>query len=341
MLDSDGSPKRDDRHHRRSRFRSPVSPGCAGETLAEREERRLAEAAVSVGPPAGQPRAARADPGLSAQGPAPTEETAPPAQAGNPVAPPPEGAPGAQGAETAAPAGHATAPTDYAAAPGTPTAQEIARARALGTSPGAAAAAAGGREGAKYRAHTNPSHNHTSPTKPYPPKAAFTKGRLRPVRPPVPVRTPPGITLPQLRRQQNIRRGIKEGGDGAQTGQGAGHGSAQRGTGGDRASAQGQAQGTGLGARGKERGRRRGPGAEASSSGGGQSTGSRRHDTGHGAGKGQGHGKDTQEREQGAKAGGHGAHGAERGAVGERGRSQGHGHGHGRVRALACGQGCR
>ena len=42
MLDSDGSPQRDDRHHRRSRSCSPVSPEWAGETLAEREERRLA-----------------------------------------------------------------------------------------------------------------------------------------------------------------------------------------------------------------------------------------------------------------------------------------------------------
>ena len=71
MSKSDGSPQRDDRHHRRSRSRSPVSPGYAGETLAEREERRLAEAAVPVGPPAGQPRAASADTGPSTRGPAP------------------------------------------------------------------------------------------------------------------------------------------------------------------------------------------------------------------------------------------------------------------------------
>ena len=36
----------------------PVSPGCAGETLAEREERRLAEDAVPVRLPARQPQAA-------------------------------------------------------------------------------------------------------------------------------------------------------------------------------------------------------------------------------------------------------------------------------------------
>ena len=51
MADSDGFPQRDDRHHRRSRYRSPVSPEWTGETPPEREERRLAEAAVRVGPP--------------------------------------------------------------------------------------------------------------------------------------------------------------------------------------------------------------------------------------------------------------------------------------------------
>ena len=51
MADSDGSPQWEDRHHRPSRSRSPVSPEKTGETPAEREERRLAEAAVLVGPP--------------------------------------------------------------------------------------------------------------------------------------------------------------------------------------------------------------------------------------------------------------------------------------------------
>ena len=51
MADSDGSPRRDDRHHRRSCSRSPASPEWTGETLAEREEWRLAEAAVLVGLP--------------------------------------------------------------------------------------------------------------------------------------------------------------------------------------------------------------------------------------------------------------------------------------------------
>ena len=69
MADSDGSPQRDDRHHRRSRSRSPISPGWTGETPAEREERRQAEAAVLVRPPAGQLRAASADTGPSTQEP--------------------------------------------------------------------------------------------------------------------------------------------------------------------------------------------------------------------------------------------------------------------------------
>ena len=76
MADSDGSPQRDDRHRRRSRSRSPASPEWTGETLAEREERRLAEAAVLVGPPA------------PARDPDPAEVTAPAAQAASPAAPP-------------------------------------------------------------------------------------------------------------------------------------------------------------------------------------------------------------------------------------------------------------
>ena len=196
-----------------------------------------------------------------------------------------------------------------------------------------------GREGAKYRAHANPTNTHTSPPKPFPPKP-FPAGRTRHVRPPVPERSPPGVTLPQLQRQQDARRVIREGGDSAQAGQGAGHGSAEQGAGGDRGSAQRQTQGAGLGARGKGRGRKRGQGTEASNSGGGKSTGSGRQDAGQGAGKGHGHGKGTQGREQGAKAGGQGAHGVERGVVSERERSLGHGHGHGKdTGASRAGQG--
>ena len=145
MSDSDGSPERDNRHHRRSRSRSPVSPDWAGETPAEREERRLAEAAVLVGLPAGQPGAAFADTGPSTQEPEPGEVTAPAAQTASPAAPPRKGAPDARGAEAAAPASHAAAPTE---APGTPPARGVAPAQEPGASPRAAAAAGGSGEGA-------------------------------------------------------------------------------------------------------------------------------------------------------------------------------------------------
>ena len=109
MADSDGSPEQDDRHHRRCRPRSPVSPELTGETPAEREEQSLAEAAVLVETPAGQPRVASADTGPSTQEPEPAEVTAPAAQAASPAAPPREGASDAREAETAAPASHAAA----------------------------------------------------------------------------------------------------------------------------------------------------------------------------------------------------------------------------------------
>ena len=74
MSDSDGSLQRDNRHHRWSRSRFPVSPGCAGDSLAAREERRLAEAVVPVRPRTGQPWAAPANPKLPAEEPRPAEE---------------------------------------------------------------------------------------------------------------------------------------------------------------------------------------------------------------------------------------------------------------------------
>ena len=354
MSDSDGSPQRDDSHHRRSRSRSPFSPGYAGESLAEPEERRLAEAAVPVGPPAGQPRAASADTGPSTRGPAPAEETAPAAQAASTAAPPPEGAPGAQGAGTAAPASLAAArtaaPWRAASARGGPGAGPrglagsrrsrrgwrggCTRSRDRG-GPGGRAAPRRGPPQPQRRAGRAPSTAPTqtpatpapAPPSRTPPRPPFLRDGRGTSAPRDPERTPPGVTLPQLRRQQNARRVIREGEDSAQAVQGAGHRSAERGTGGDRGSAQGQTQGASLGARGKERGRKRRHGTEASGSGGGQSAGSGRHDAGQGAGKGQGYGKGTQGRQQGAKAGGHGAHGVDRGAVSERGRSQGHGHG--------------
>ena len=140
MADSDGSPQRDNRHHRRSRSRSPVSPEWTGETPAEREERRLAEAAVLVGPPAVQPRVASANTGPWTQEPEPAEVTARAAQAASPAAPPGEGPPDARETETAAPASHAAAPT---AAPCTPPTRGVAPAQEQGASPRAAAAAEG------------------------------------------------------------------------------------------------------------------------------------------------------------------------------------------------------
>ena len=166
--------------------------------------------------------------------------------------------------------------------------------------------AAGGREGAKYRTHTEPSHNHVSPPKPYPPKAAFPEGRPRPVRPSTPKRTPMGITLRQLQR-----RVVQAGGDGYRAGGGASQGGAGRGAEGDRgrlvsgkggqapgegegagSSARRRTQGKGQGARGNGGGQGHGQGASASSSGGGQAQGtgkgtrSGRRDTGHGKGHG-------------------------------------------------------
>ena len=160
MLDSDGSPQRDHRHYRRSRSCSPDSPGYAGETLAEREERRLAEAAVLVGPPAWQPSAAPADTGPSTQGPAPAEETTPAAQAASPAVWPREGAPGAQGAEIAAPASRAAART---AAPRAPPAQGVAPVQTPGASLGATAAAEGGGESAQGVETAAPVSRATAP----------------------------------------------------------------------------------------------------------------------------------------------------------------------------------
>ena len=148
MADSDGSPQGDDRHHRRSRSRSPASsPEWTGETLAEREERRLAEAAVLVGapPPAREPE--------------PAEMTASAAQAASPAAPPREGAPDAQEAENAAPASHAAAP---AAAPGTLSTRGAAPAQEPGASPRAAAAAEESKKGARGIATAAPASRTTA-----------------------------------------------------------------------------------------------------------------------------------------------------------------------------------
>ena len=101
MSDSDGSAQRDDRHRRQSRFCSPVSRGCAGEIPADREEQRLAEAAVAVWPRAGQPQAAPSNLELLGPEPVPAGEAAPAAEdaGGAPDAPPDR----PHGAATAAP----------------------------------------------------------------------------------------------------------------------------------------------------------------------------------------------------------------------------------------------
>ena len=207
MSDSDGSPQQDDRHHRRSRSRSPVSQGYAGEASAEREERQLAEAVVPVGPPPQQPQAAPNDPEPPAQELVLAGEAAPATQDAVLAAPLPGGGPDTQGAAAAATASRA-------AAPGTPPAWET-------DSRGPRAAR---REPpqpwlkARRAPSTTPTPIPATPTpaspKPYPPRAAFLDGRLRPVRPPAPKRTPPGITLPQLQHQRDALRVVQEGGDG-------------------------------------------------------------------------------------------------------------------------------
>ena len=217
--------------------------------------------------------------------------------------------------------------------------------RAPSASPRAAIAAAEGREGAKYRCHTKPSHTHTSAPKPYPPKAAFSEGR-----PPSGAQAyAAGHHASQLQRQRDARRGVQEGGDGERGGQHAGRGNTGRGAAGDRGSARGWTQGMDQSACGKERGEGYRQGSWASSSGGGQahgagqSAGSGRRDTGHSAEHGQGHGKDagtsssaprrTQRHRQGTRAsssGGGRAHGAGQGVGSGRGRNQGHEQGHGK-----------
>ena len=430
MADSDGSLQRDDRHHRRSRSRSPVSsPEWTGETLAEREERRLAEAAVLVGPPP------------PAREPGPAGTAAPAAQASSPAAPPrpdaqeaetaashaaaPTAAPGtpptrgaapaqepgaspraaaaaeeskkgargvataratsassaaaaaakksgegargaaaatsstprtqgmdparaagappaaaaaaeeneegvrgvataATGASSAAataakeseegarwaaaatPAGRDTASAGHAAAPSTPRKRGKNPARAADASPAAAAAAAVGRESAKYRAHANPTHTRTSPPKPFPPKP-FPLGRERHVRPPTRERSPPGVTLPQLQRQRDARRVVQEGRSSGGE-QGAGkrprHGKGAQGRG------QGaQVQGAGRGEVGERAGQGVGDGRRDPRHGQGAGKGPK------GKGKGAAGPKGQAGRGMGAQGGGRGeGRGAEGGA---------------------------
>ena len=253
MADSDGSPQRDDCHHRRSRSRSPVSPEWTGETPTEREEWRLAEPAVLVGPPAGQPRAASANTRPSTQEPEPAKVTAPAAQAAGPAVPPWEGAPDARGLETAAPASHAAAPT---AAPGTPPTRGVAPAQEPGASPRAAAAAEGSGEGTRGVATAIPMSRATAsaghaaapstpqkrgkypctghgPRQPHPhphqPPEAVPPQALPPGADGA--RAPPSARALAAWRHAAALHMIQEGGDGAQAELRASHGSAERGTG--------------------------------------------------------------------------------------------------------------
>ena len=175
------------------------------------------------------------------------------------------------------PGGRATPSAGHAATPGTPRKRGRNPVRAMGASPAAAAAAAVGRESAKYRAHANPTHTHTSPPKQFPPEF-FPPGRARHVRPLAPERSPPGVTLPQLQRRQDARRLVQDGGEGAQAELRASHGSAERGAGGDKgrcpgARARGRPGHARQGARAQQRGggraqaadgatQRRGPGRD-------------------------------------------------------------------------------
>ena len=211
MSDSAGPLQRDDRNHRRSRSRSPVSPGYAGETPAEREERQLADAAIPVRPPAERPQAAPNDPKPPSQEPVPAREAALPPRLLR-LPPRPQG--GAQ-------MGKKLRLPPRPAAPRPP-----ARRRRGGQAPRGPGAPRQGTPWSRRRAERAPSTAPIPsaataipvPQKPYLPKAAFPEQRPRPVRPPMPKRTPPGITLPQLQRQRDARRVVQEGGDGDQAG---------------------------------------------------------------------------------------------------------------------------
>ena len=217
---------------------------------------------------------------------------------------------GVRGVATAAPAGRTTASADCAAAPSTRRKRGADPARATGASsaaataakeseegargaaaatpagrdtasPAAAAAAAVGRESARYRANANPTHTHTSPPKPFPPKP-FPRGRERHVRPPTRERSPPGVTLPQLQRQQDARRVVQEGrSSGGEQSAGSGRRDSGQGA--------GKGPGHGKGAQG------RGQGAQVQGAGrgevgerAGQGVGDGRRDPRHGQGAGKG-----------------------------------------------------
>ena len=146
MLDSDCSPQQDDRLHRWSRSPSPVSPGSGGVTPAERDERRLAEAAATAELLSKRLWVALGD----SEPPALEQAAASPATQA-----PASSAPKASGAVTQ------QAPD---ALPGRPR--------------GAAAAGKQSRKDTKYHTHTQPSHTWLGPLKLYPPKGPRAFGAL-------------------------------------------------------------------------------------------------------------------------------------------------------------------
>ena len=178
----------------------------------------------------------------------PAGEAVPAAQATAPAALAADVAPDAppdrpHGTATAAQAAHAAAPATLPACGTGPTRAQSA---SPGEQQGAAAAATESREGAKYHAHTRPGQIHVSLPKSYlpkgslAPKAAFPKGRPRPVCAPSFKRTPMDITLLQLQR-----RVVGAGHEGI-----GGHGGRRVGDD-DRAGRGAKGVGTGLGMEGK------------------------------------------------------------------------------------------
>ena len=244
MSVSDGSLQQDDRHHRRSRFPSPVSPGCAGETPAEQEERQLAEAALPVRLPAGQPQAAPDDPEPPAPNqcrpgrppPLPRSLTLPPCPQ---VVPRARGQTGLMGPQPLLKPDTPQPPVrHWRAGPALRGPRVLRRAghqglprpqRRAGRAPSTASAPG----------HATPT---CTPQKPSPPKAALPEERPRPVCAPVPKRTPMDMMLPQLQRRV-VQAGQE--GTGGQGGHGGGRGGND-----DRKGRGAKRGGTGLGTEG-------------------------------------------------------------------------------------------
>ena len=196
MSDSDGSPQRDDHHHCSSPSRSPVSPRCAGETLAEWVERRLTEAAVPVGPLAGQPRAALATRSCGPMSPRRLEGPLPPPR---PRALPPRPLRGPQAhrelrpqPQQAAPQPRRTTPRPPARRQRTESPRHGPRAPRRG-SPQLQRGAGRVRGTAPTPAPATPTPAPQSRTPPRPPSLRGGRGLSALLKP---VRMPPGVTLP-------------------------------------------------------------------------------------------------------------------------------------------------